>query len=145
MNGYAHQEKKINKISKLIITKLWYIHYIYYNLHHHSTTQVNFISKPLQKLIGFLDNFGPPLSLFLSSFFFLSFLNFLLFFLYPKFPLSSSAHGQLFNFLLLLGDDEDDDDESLDLILARVVTRSCGNVFGGFLRLLSITNSCIKR
>lgn len=68
--------------------------------------------------------------------------------------MSSSTHKQLFNFRFLYeednGDDEEDDDNEkgeedesvgvvgvLDLILARTVTRSCGNTIVGdlFFRL----------
>lgn len=66
--------------------------------------------------------------------------------------MSSSTHKQLFNFRFLYeednGDDEEDDDNEkdeeedesvgvVDLILARTVTRSCGNTIVGdlFFRL----------
>ena len=65
--------------------------------------------------------------------------------------MSSSTHKELFNFLLLQDnedegekDDDAENDETLDLMMGRDVTRSCGNTLGGFLRLLLITSSCIN-
>lgn len=114
--------------------------YIIYTIIY-TITLVNFfdLEKTLQKLMRFFWHLGPPFSLFSFS---------CPFFHYSEFPLSSCTHKRLFNFLLLLDDDDDDDDDvSLeDLILARIVTRSCGNTFSGLILrlLLSSTNSCIN-
>lgn len=96
-------------------------------------------------MLRFLDNLAHLISSLFLLFFIIREL-----FLHSEFPLSST-HKQLFNFLLLQDkqkeDEEEDDDENdvtLDLIRVRVVTRSCGNTIGSFLRLLLTTSSCIN-
>lgn len=122
----------------LVLSVKLYI-YIYYikifflkisSLDHHHHKEIP--SKPFS---------SPPF------FFFLSFYIYYSSALNLEFSLSSSTHKQLFNFLLLKGnlDEEEEDDESLYLNPARILTRSCGITFGGFLRWLSAVNGCISR
>lgn len=91
-----------------------------------------YIYYPSKKSIEVSREIGPPFS----------FLDFN----HSEFPLSSSTHRKLFNFLLLKdGVDEDEDDESVvDLSRGRIVTRSCGKTLGCFLLVSSKTSSCIN-